>query len=115
VYTIGADPEFLVEDVPREHVRTFAAMLNYLVERVRSGNPVATGHTVQSLEGLRFVAEQLSGGALRDALDNRCTRCQRGASIVLLRLVVPLSLPAAVTAPASTDGFEPFGGVAHRL
>ena len=109
VYTVGASPEFLIEDVPREHVRTAAATLNYLVDQARSGNPVATGHTVRSAEGFVFVAEQLSGVALRDALGTRCTRCQRGASVVLLRLVAPVSLPA------STDGFEPFSGVAHRL
>ena len=46
IYTVGADPEFLVEDVPVRAINDIGSMLNALVERVRSGHPVRDGHTI---------------------------------------------------------------------
>ena len=44
MYTVGADPEFLVNAVPREHVQVVGGTLNCFVDRVKSGHPVRHGH-----------------------------------------------------------------------
>ena len=40
MYTVGADPEFLVEDVPVCVISDIDSKLNFLVERGRSGHLV---------------------------------------------------------------------------
>ena len=67
MYTYGAEHEFLIKDVPRERMPVAQAMLNGLVGRTRSGHPVLHGHTVLC-EELLFVAVELRGAALNDAL-----------------------------------------------
>ena len=83
MYTVGADPEFLVEDVPTELVNDVGAMLNFLVERVRSGHPVGHGHTISS-HGLLFAAAQLQGVELLQTLALKCTACGPNSQVVLL-------------------------------
>ena len=73
-------------------------MLNFLVERVRTGHPVLGGHTVAAL-GIVFEATQLEGAELRQALASKCLACNasyaiaarenRTARVVLLE---PISL-----------------------
>ncbi len=87
LYTYGAEPEFFIEDVLRERVPEAQAMLNYLVGRTRSGHPVLHGHTVLG-EELLFVAVELRGAALHDALATHCLACRRDASAVLLQPAV---------------------------
>ena len=86
LYTVGADPEFLVEDVPTEVVNDVGAMMNFLVERVRSGHPVRDGHTISS-HGLLFAAAPLQGAELRQALARKCTACSCDSQVVLLELI----------------------------
>ena len=86
MYTVGADPEFLVEDVPVCVVNDVGSMLNLLVERVRSGHPVRDGHTIGAL-GLVFEASLLQGAELRQALARRCLACSSTSQVVLLELV----------------------------
>ena len=98
LYTVGADPEFLVEDVPVSAIDEITRMLNFLVERVRTGHPVLGGHTVAAL-GIVFEATQLEGAELRQALASKCLACNasyaiaarenRTARVVLLE---PISL-----------------------
>ena len=83
LYTVGADPEFLVEDVPTELVNVVGAMMNFLVARVRSGHPVGHGHTISS-HGLLFAAEQLQGAELAQALAHKCTACSCHSQVVRL-------------------------------
>jgi len=87
VYTYGASPEFLIDDVPRERTEDVANLMNFLVDRVRSGHPVITGHTVQS-QGLMFVAAKLRDLELREALANKCVMCRSDADVVLLQPVI---------------------------
>ena len=87
MYTYGAEPEFLIKDVPRERVPEAQAMLNYLVGRTRSGHPVLHGHTVLC-EELLFVAVELRGAALHEALATLCLACRRDANVVLLQPAV---------------------------
>ena len=86
MYTVGADPEFLVEDVPVRAINDIGSMLNALVERVRSGHPVRDGHTIGAL-GLVFKASLLQGAELRQALARRCLACSSTSQVVLLELV----------------------------
>ena len=86
MYTVGASPEFLVEDVPTELVNVVGAMMNFLVERVRSGHPVRDGHTISS-HGLLFAAAPLQGAELRQALARKCTACSCDSQVVLLELI----------------------------
>ena len=86
MYTVGADPEFLVEDVPSELVNAVGAMMNFLVARVRSGHPVKDGHTISS-HGLLFAAAQLQGPELVQALAHKCTACSSTSQVVLLEPV----------------------------
>ena len=86
MYTVGADPEFFVEDVPVSAVNDVTAMLNLLVERVRSGHPVRDGHTIGAL-GVVFVAAQLQGAELRQTLARRCLTCSSTSQVVLLEPV----------------------------
>jgi len=83
MYTVGAEPEFLVEGVPVQHVEKVGQAMNFLVDRVNSGHPVRHGHTISS-HGLLFRAVQLHGEALREALARKCTSCPRDAQIMLL-------------------------------
>ena len=87
LYTYGAEPEFLIKDVPCERVPVAQAMLNGLVGRTRSGHPVLHGHTVLC-EELLFVAVELRGDALHDALATHCLACRRDANVVLLQPAV---------------------------
>ena len=88
MYTVGADPEFFVEDVPVSAVNDVRAMLNSLVERVRSGHPVRDGHTIGAL-GVVFAAAELQGAELRQALARKCLACGSSSRVVLLE---PISL-----------------------
>ena len=84
LYTEGADPEFLIEDVPAEYVRVCGDALNYMVERTRSGLAADTGHNV-TFGPCQFVQETLHGGALCYARVCRVgALCPR--SVVRLRL-----------------------------
>ena len=83
LYTVGADPEFLVEDVPVSAIDDITRMLNALVERVRTGHPVLDGHTIWAL-GIVFEATQLEGAELRQALASRCRACSCDSQVVLL-------------------------------
>ena len=83
LYTVGADPEFLVEDVPNELVNVVGAMMNFLVARVRSGHPVGHGHTI-SFHGLLFAAEKLQGAELAQALAHKRTACSCHSQVVRL-------------------------------
>ena len=98
LYIVGADTEFLVEDVPVSAIDEITRVLNFLVERVRTGHPVLGGHTVAAL-GIVFEATQLEGAELRQALASKCLACNwsyaiapgelRTAQVVLLQ---PISL-----------------------
>ena len=88
MYTVGADPKFFVEDVPVSAVNDVRAMLNCLVERVRSGHPVRDGHTIGAL-GVVFAAAELQGAELRQALARKCLACGSNSQVVLLE---PISL-----------------------
>ena len=86
LYTVGANPEFLMEDVPVSAINDVGRMLNALVERVRTGHPVLDGHTIGSL-GIVFQATQLEGAELRQALASRCRACSCDSQVVLLELI----------------------------
>ena len=86
LYTVGADPEFLVEDVPESAIDDITRMLNFLVQRVRSGHPIEDGHTISS-NGLLFAAAQLQGPELVQALAHKCTACSSTSQVVLLEPV----------------------------
>ena len=83
MHTVGADPEFLVEDVPTELVNDVSAMLNFFVERVRSGHPVGHGHASSS-HGLLLATAQLQGAELLQTLALKCTACGPNFEVVLL-------------------------------
>ena len=83
IYTIGADPEFFVEDVPVSAISDISRMLNLLVERVRTGHPVLDGHTIGAL-GIVFEATQLEGAELRQALASKCLACSCDSQVVRL-------------------------------
>ena len=83
LYTVGAAPEFLIEDVPVSAINDVGRMLNALVERVRTGLPVLDGHTIGAL-GILFKATQLEGAELRQALASRCRACSCDSQVVLL-------------------------------
>ena len=77
LYTVCADPEFFVEDVPVSAISDISRMLNLLVERVRTGHPVLDGHIIGAL-GIVFEATQLEGAELRQALASRCRASSLG-------------------------------------
>ena len=83
LYTVGADPEFFVEDVPVSAINDISRMLNLLVERVRTGHPVLDGHTIGAL-GIVFEATQLEGAELRQALASKCLACSCDSQVVRL-------------------------------
>ena len=83
LYTVGADPEFFVEDVPVSAISDISRMLNLLVERVRTGHPVLDGHTIGAL-GIVFEAIQLEGAELRQALASKCLACSCDSQVVRL-------------------------------
>jgi len=83
LYTVGADPEFFVEDVPVSAISDISRMLNLLVERVRTGHPVLDGHTIGAL-GIVFEATQLEGAELRQALASKCLACSCDSQVVRL-------------------------------
>ena len=83
IYTVGADPEFFVEDVPVSAISDISRMLNLLVERVRTGHPVLDGHTIGAL-GIVFEATQLEGAELRQALASKCLACSCDSQVVRL-------------------------------
>ena len=83
LYTVGADPEFFVEDVPVSAISDISRMLNLLVERVRTGHPVLDGHTIGAL-GIVFEATQLEGAELRQALASKRLACSCDSQVVRL-------------------------------
>ena len=112
LYTVGADPEFLVNAVPREHVQAVGGTLNFLVDRVKSGHPVRHGHTVSS-DGALFVAVQLQGAELRQALADKCCACSPDARVMLLQPVVRQC--ECARGGAGANEYAVFGGEGHRL
>ena len=66
LYTNGADPEFLVEDVPAAYAQPCADALSHMVDRTRAGLAPETGHTV-TYGPCQFTLEQMQGGALNYA------------------------------------------------
>ena len=92
MYTVGADPEFFVEDVPKECLQEMRQTMNLLVDRVKSGHPVQHGHTISAIgvNGVAsFVAVQLQGVELCQALASKCLFCDRDAQVVQLQPVAP--------------------------
>jgi len=110
MYTVGADPEFLVEGVPKEHVQEMAKTLNFLVDRVNSGHPVRHGHTISSGRFL-LVAIQLQGAELGEALAYKCTACSHDSAVVRLEPLKCQDCNAVELGAASA----PFSGEGHRL
>ena len=110
MYTVGADPEFLVNAVPREHVQVVGGTLNCLVDRVKSGHPVRHGHTVSS-DGALFVAVQLQGAELRQALADKCCACSPNARVMPLQPVVR----QCECAGGGANEYAAFSGEGHRL
>ena len=80
LYTVGADPEFLVEDVPESAIDDITRLLNFLVQRVREGHPVLGGHVIGAF-GIVFEATQLEGAELRQALASKCLACNASYAI----------------------------------
>ena len=83
LYTNGADPEFLVEDVPAAYTQLCADALNHMVDRTRAGLAPETGHTV-TYGPCQFTLEQMQGGALNYARTCRVgglvsRRCHKAA------------------------------------
>ena len=71
MYTVGANPEFLVEDAPKEYVQEIGRTMNFLVDRVKSGHPVQHGHKI-GVDGIAlFVAMQLQGAELCETLASK--------------------------------------------
>jgi len=101
LFTNGADPEFLIEDVPTEYARLCADALNHMVERGRAGDAPETGHTV-TFGACQFTLEQLHGAALNYARMCRVGALSRGA-IVRLHLGIERRGPLHIdTRPLST-------------
>ena len=96
LYTVGADPEFLVEDVPNELVNVVGAMMNFFVERVRSGHPVRDGQrSFKALSWRRLWRTSARPAAviLRWCVSNRCPS---GVSVTIVaRASWKRSLPVA--------------------
>lgn len=119
LYTVGANPEFLVEDVPKKYVQEVARTMNALVDRVNSGRPVQHGHTIGA-NGVLFVAAKLQGATLRQALMSKCTACDHNAQVVQLQPVLPQCAACEHSGDDAGDyggggGYVAFGGEGHRL
>ena len=118
MYTVGADPEFLVEDVPKACVHEMRGLMNFLVDRVKTGHPVQHGHTINA-NGVFFVAVRLQGAELCQALVSKCTACNHNAQVVQLQPVLPQCDPCLrsgdVCGNASGNGYTAFAGEGHRL
>ncbi len=115
MYTVGANPEFLVEDVPKEYVQEVGQTMNFLVDRVKSGHPVQHGHTIGGNGTALFVAVQLQGAELREALASRCRACSHSAQVVQLHPVLHQCDPCSCLGDASGKGYIAVGGEGHRL
>ena len=113
MYTVGADPEFLVEDVPKKYVQQIGQTMNFLVDRVKSGHPVQHGHTINA-NGVFFVAVQLQGEELCEALASKCRACDHSA-VVQFQPSLPPCDQCICPGDAGGNGYIAFGGEGHRL
>ena len=103
-YTNGADPEFLVEDVPAAYAQLCADALNHMVDRTRAGLAPETGHTV-TYGPCQFTLEQMQGGALNYARTCRVGALSRG-DVIRLHLDIERHEPLHIdTRPLTTGAF----------
>ena len=104
LYTNGADPEFLVEDVPAAYAQLCADALNHMVDRTRAGLAPETGHTV-TYGPCQFTLEQMQGGALNYARTCRVGALSRG-DVIRLHLDIERHEPLHIdTRPLTTGAF----------
>ena len=76
--------------------------MNFLVDRVKTGHPVQHGHTINA-NGVFFVAVQLQGEELCEALASKCRACDQSAHVVQLQPILPHAISAyARETPAAT-------------
>ncbi len=113
MYTVGARPEFLVEGVPQKYVQEVGQTMNLLVDRVKSGHPVKHGHKIGVDGRFFFVAVQLQGAALHQALASKCLACDPDAQVVQLQPVLPQC--NGCNGSGDAKGYEAFAGEGHRL
>ena len=105
LYTNGADPEFLVEDVPAAYAQLCADALNHMVDRTRAGLAPETGHTV-TYGPCQFTLEQMQGGALNYARTCRVGALSRG-DVIRLHLDIERHEPLHIDTRPLTTGALP--------
>ena len=88
--------------------------MNFLVDRVKSGHPVQHGHTINA-NGVFFVAVQLQGEELCEALASKCRACDHSAHVVQLQPILPPCDQCICPGDAGGNGYIAFGGEGHRL
>jgi hypothetical protein len=85
VYTCGSRPvEFLMEDVPKDCIRTVRDTLNFLVKTRWFQNFYESNERIVQYGGYMFVASKLEGLALQQARRLKCTASAPDADILSL-------------------------------